>query len=69
MKQTLAPQIKRIKPIPFQKENQSCAFLVSRDCNREQLYLQLCLNMTSQIDLLRSCIEENDQLHIVVVVE
>ena len=31
--------------------------------------LQFCLSMTSQIDLLRSSIEENDQLYFVAVVE
>ena len=60
--QTLAPKIKRIKPIPFQKENLSFVFLISRGCNREQLFLQFCLNMMSQIDLLRSSIEVHDQL-------
>ena len=54
--------IKRIKPIPFQKENLSFVFLISRGCNREQLFLQFCLNMMSQIDLLRSSIEVHDQL-------
>ena len=53
-----APKIKRIKPIPFQKENQSSAFLKSRGCNREQLSLQFCSSITSQIDVLRSSIEE-----------
>ena len=55
--------IKRIKQISFHKENQSSAFLKSRGCNGEQLSLQFCLSMTSQIDLLRSSIEENDQLY------
>ena len=54
--------VKRIKPIPFKKEYKSSAFLKSRGCNREQLSLQFCLSMTSQIDLLRSSMEENDQL-------
>ena len=61
--------IKRIKPIPFKKEYKSSAFLKSRGCNGEQLSLQVCLIMTSQIDLLRSSIEENDQLYFVAVVE
>ena len=51
--------IKRIKPIPFQKENQSSAFLKSRGCNWEQLSLQFCSSMTSQIDLLRSSLGKN----------
>ena len=54
IKQTLPPKIKRIKPIPLQKENQLSAFLKSRGCNREELSLQFCLRMTSQIDLFRS---------------
>ena len=53
----------------FEIENQSSAFLKSRGCNREQLSLQFCLSMTSQIDLLGSSIEENDQLYFVIVVE
>ena len=61
--------IKRIKPIPFKKEYKSSAFLKSRGCNRDQLSLQFCLSMTSQIDLLRSSIKENDQLYFVAVVE
>ena len=61
--------IKRMKPIPFQKEYKSSAFLKPRGCNREQLSLQFCFSMTSQIDLLRSSIEENDQLYFVAVVE
>ena len=46
-KQTLALKIKRIKPIPFQKETQSSAFLKSRGCIRGTA----CLRMASQIDL------------------
>ena len=61
--------IKRIKHIPFHKENQSSAFLKSRECNGEQLSLQFCLSMMSQIDLLRSSTEENEQLYFVAVVE
>ena len=59
-----APKIKRIKRIPFQKENQSSAFLKSGGCNREKL-----LKMTSQIDMLHSSVEKNDQLYVVAVVE
>ena len=61
--------IKTIKPISFLKEFKSSAFLKPQGCNREQLSLQFCLSMTSQIDLLRSSIEENDQLYFVAVVE
>ena len=63
------PKIKSLKPILFQKENQSFAFLKSRRCNREQLFLQFCSIIMSQIDLLRSSIEENNQLFFVAVVE
>ena len=45
MIQTLAPKIKRIKLIPFQKENQLSAFLKSRGCNREHLSLQFSFSM------------------------
>ena len=61
--------IKRIKPIPFKKEYKSSAFLKSRRCNKEHFSLQFCLSMTSQIDQLRSSIEEKDQLYFVAVVE
>ena len=57
------PQIKRMKSISFQKENQSSAFLKLGGCNHEQLSLQFCIRMTSQIDLLCSSKEENDQLY------
>ena len=53
--------IKGIKPIAFEKENQLSTFLKKkRGCNREHLFLQFCLSMTSQIDLIRSSLEEND---------
>ena len=58
-----------MKPIPFQKENQLSAFLKSRGCNREQLSLQFCLRMMSQIDLLRSSIGENYQRYFVAMIE
>ena len=61
--------MKRIKPIPFKKDYKSSAFLKSRGWNREQLSLQFCISMTSQIDLLRSSIEENDHPYLVAVVE
>ena len=61
--------MKRIKPIPFKKDYKSSAFLKSREWNREQLSLQFCISMTSQIDLLRSSIEENDHPYLVAVVE
>ena len=44
----------------------SSSFLKSRGCIREQ---QFCLRMKSQIDLLRSSIEEKVQLYFVAVVE
>ena len=58
--------MKRIKPISFQKENQSSEFLKSRRCNREQLSLQVCMRMTSHIDQFRSSEEENDKLYILL---
>ena len=61
--------IKTIKPLSFKKEYKSSAFLKPRECNREQLSLQYCLRIMSQIDLLRSSIEENNQLYFVAVVE
>ena len=60
---------KRIKHFLSKKKEQSSAFLKSQGCNREQLSLQFCLRMTSQIDLFRSSIQENDQLYFVAVVE
>ena len=58
--------IKTIKPIYFKKEYKSSAFLKPRGCNREKLSLQCCLKKT---DLLRSTIQEHEQLYLVAVVE
>ena len=51
-------QIKRMKSISYQTENQLSAFLKLGGCNQEQLSLQFCIRMMSQIDLLRSSVEE-----------
>ena len=59
---TSVHQIKRIKQINSLKENQLFAFLISQRCNREQLSLQFCIGMTSQINLIRSCIENKKRL-------
>ena len=55
MTQTLASKVKQIKSIPFQKENQSAAFIKSHGTT-------FFFKITSQIDLLRSYMEQKVQL-------